>query len=42
MRRQIFFVRMGGHDTHGDQPVAHAGLVGTTSRQACNALVTGL
>jgi uncharacterized protein (DUF1501 family) len=32
MQRQIFFVRMGGHDTHGDQPVAHAGLVSTTSR----------
>lgn len=32
MRRQIFFVSIGGHDTHGDQPVAHAGLVGTTSR----------
>ncbi len=32
MQRQIFFVRIGGHDTHGDQPVSHAGLVGTTSR----------
>ena len=31
MRRQIFFVQLGGHDTHGDQPVAHAGLVATTS-----------
>jgi uncharacterized protein (DUF1501 family) len=32
MRRQIFFVQLGGHDTHGDQPVAHAGLVSATSR----------
>jgi uncharacterized protein (DUF1501 family) len=32
MQRQIFFVKMGGHDTHGDQPVAHAGLVSTASR----------
>jgi uncharacterized protein (DUF1501 family) len=31
MRRQIFFVQIGGHDTHGDQPVAHAGLVAATS-----------
>ena len=31
MRRQIFFVQLGGHDTHGDQPVAHSNLVGTTS-----------
>lgn len=32
MQRQIFFVQLGGHDTHGDQPASHAGLVGTTSR----------
>ncbi len=32
MRRQIFFVQNGGHDTHGDQPVSHAGLVSTASR----------
>jgi uncharacterized protein (DUF1501 family) len=32
MRRQIFFVQLGGHDTHGDQPVAHNTLVSTTSR----------
>ena len=32
MQRQIFFVQIGGHDTHGDQPVAHAGLLATTSR----------
>ncbi len=31
MRRQIFFVQLGGHDTHGDQPVSHAGLVASTS-----------
>ena len=32
MQRQIFFVQIGGHDTHGDQPAAHAGLLATTSR----------
>ena len=31
MRRQIFFVQLGGHDTHGDQPAAHSGLVAATS-----------
>jgi uncharacterized protein (DUF1501 family) len=31
MRRQIFFVQLGGHDTHGDQPVSHANLVSSTS-----------
>ncbi len=31
MKRQIFFVQLGGHDTHGDQPVAHANLLGTAS-----------
>jgi uncharacterized protein (DUF1501 family) len=32
MRRQIFFCQVGGYDTHGDQPVAHAGLLATLSR----------
>ncbi len=32
MRRQIFFCSVGGYDTHGDQPVAHAGLLATLSR----------
>jgi uncharacterized protein (DUF1501 family) len=32
MRRQIFFCSIGGYDTHGDQPVAHAGLLQTLSR----------
>ncbi|MEN9283549.1 MAG: hypothetical protein RLZZ179_1042 [Verrucomicrobiota bacterium] len=32
MRRQIFFCQIGGYDTHGDQPVAHAGLLATLSR----------
>jgi uncharacterized protein (DUF1501 family) len=32
MQRQIFFVQIGGHDTHGDQPVSHSGLVGGISR----------
>jgi uncharacterized protein (DUF1501 family) len=32
MRRQIFFVQIGGFDTHGDQPVSHAGLLSTVSR----------
>ena len=31
MRRQIFFVQLGGHDTHGDQPVSHSNLVAATS-----------
>ncbi len=31
MRRQIFFVQLGGHDTHGDQPLAHNNLLATTS-----------
>ncbi len=31
MKRQIFFVQIGGHDTHGDQPLAHANLLATTS-----------
>jgi uncharacterized protein (DUF1501 family) len=32
MRRQIFFCSVGGYDTHGDQPDAHAGLLQTLSR----------
>jgi uncharacterized protein (DUF1501 family) len=32
MRRQIFFCSIGGFDTHGDQPVAHAGLMASVSR----------
>ena len=32
MRRQIFFCSNGGHDTHGDQPVSHNGLMSTLSR----------
>lgn len=32
MRRQIFFCSVGGYDTHGDQPAAHAGLLATLSR----------
>jgi uncharacterized protein (DUF1501 family) len=32
MRRQIFFCQIGGYDTHGDQPVAHANLLNTLSR----------
>jgi uncharacterized protein (DUF1501 family) len=32
MRRQIFFCQVVGYDTHGDQPVAHAGLLATLSR----------
>ena len=32
MRRQIFFCQVGGYDTHGDQPLAHAGLLATLSR----------
>jgi len=31
MRRQIFFVSMGGYDTHGDQIAPHAQLLGTVS-----------
>jgi len=31
MRRQIFFVSTGGFDTHGDQLVPHAGLLGGVS-----------
>ena len=32
MRRQIFFCQIGGYDTHGDQPDAHAGLLTTLNR----------
>jgi uncharacterized protein (DUF1501 family) len=32
MRRQIFFCQVGGYDTHGDQPDAHAALLTTLNR----------
>ena len=32
MRRQIYFVAAGGFDTHGNQLVAHAGLLADLSR----------
>ncbi len=32
MQRQIFFCSNGGHDTHGDQPLAHNNLMATLSR----------
>jgi uncharacterized protein (DUF1501 family) len=32
MRRQIFFVSIGGFDTHGLQPASHAGLMAQVSR----------
>ncbi|HEX2749690.1 MAG TPA: DUF1501 domain-containing protein [Verrucomicrobiales bacterium] len=32
MKRQIFFCSVGGYDTHGDQPVAHANLLAAVSK----------